>query len=90
MFRLYRTNSGIHLEHDGAQRDVQLSINDLFRASDPVAFLEQAWEKGTPLGDKPPILLAPIESQQQLRKGDLNKCVLRIWNAAIVFTLEIS
>lgn len=69
MFRLYRTPSGIHLEHDDAQRDVELSINELFRASDPVAFLEQAWGKGTPRGDKPPILLAPIESQELWAAG---------------------
>ena len=59
MFRLYRTASGIHLEHDGTQRDVVLSIDDLFRASDPAAFLGQAWEKGAPAGESPSRLLAP-------------------------------
>ena len=69
MFRLYRTASGIHLEHDGTQRDVVLSIDDLFRASDPAAFLGQAWEKGTPGGESPSQLLAPIGSQELWAAG---------------------
>ena len=69
MFRLYRTASGIHLEHDGSQRDVLLSLDDLFRASDPDAFLEQAWENGTPAGKHSSALLAPIGSQELWAAG---------------------
>ncbi len=69
MFRLYRTASGIHLEHDGSQRDVHLSLDDLFRASDPAAFLEQAWENGTPAGKYSSALLAPIGSQELWAAG---------------------
>ena len=59
MFRLYRTHSGIHLEHDGAQRDVQLSINDLFRASDPEG------HAGRGGGVLAPIDLAVVQEQEQ-------------------------
>ena len=69
MFRLYRTPSGIHIEHNGTQRDVVLSIDGLFRSSDPAAFLGQAWEKGTPAGENPSQLLAPIGSQELWAAG---------------------
>ena len=69
MFRLYRTASGIYLEHDGSQRDVLLSLDDLFRASDPAAFLGQAWENGTPAGKHSSALLAPIGSQELWAAG---------------------
>ncbi|MDP6207164.1 MAG: hypothetical protein QGG01_02580, partial [Roseibacillus sp.] len=47
MFRLYRTASGIHLEHEGEQRAASLSLDDVFRAPEPVTLLPQAWDAGT-------------------------------------------
>ncbi|MCP4731867.1 MAG: 2-hydroxyhepta-2,4-diene-1,7-dioate isomerase [Roseibacillus sp.] len=46
MFRLYRTASGIHLEHEGEQRAASLSLDDVFRAPEPVTLLQQAWDAG--------------------------------------------
>ena len=48
MFRLYRTASGIHLEHEGERRDASLSLDDVFRASEPVTLLQQAWKAAPP------------------------------------------
>ena len=46
MFLLYRTPSGMQLAKQQALRDVSLSIDEVFRSSDPLNLLQQAWEKG--------------------------------------------
>ena len=64
MFLLYRTPSGIRLAHEQALRDVSLSINEVFRSSDPIALLRQAWEKGEASDGESSHLLAPVGSQE--------------------------
>lgn len=69
MFRLYRTASGIYLEHEGERRDASLSLDDVFRASEPVTLLQQAW-KAAPSGEiRSTQLLAPLGSQEVWAAG---------------------
>ncbi|HCQ40038.1 MAG TPA: 2-hydroxyhepta-2,4-diene-1,7-dioate isomerase [Verrucomicrobiales bacterium] len=69
MFLLYRTPSGIQLAHEQTRRDVVLCIDDVFRSSEPLAVLQQAWEKGENSAEKPPHLLAPVGSQEVWAAG---------------------
>ena len=69
MFLLYRTPSGIRLAHEQALRDVSLSINEVFRSSDPIALLRQAWEKGEASDGESSHLLAPVGSQEVWAAG---------------------
>ncbi len=69
MFRLYRTASGIHLEHEGERRDASLSLDDVFRASEPVTILQQAWEAAPPGEIRSTQLLAPLGSQEVWAAG---------------------
>ncbi len=69
MFLLYRTPSGIQLAHEQALRDVSLSIDEVFRSSDPLALLRQAWEKGEASDGESPRLLAPVGSQEVWAAG---------------------
>ena len=69
MFLLYRTPSGIRLAHEQALRDVSLSIDEVFRSSDPLALLRQAWEKGEASDGESPRLLAPVGSQEVWAAG---------------------
>ena len=68
MFRLYRTRSGVHLEHHGEGRDADLSIDDLFRADDPLDLLRETWEEGV-VGVLPDELLAPVGAQEVWAAG---------------------
>ena len=69
MFLLYRTPSGIRLAHEQALRDVSLSIDEVFRSSDPIALLRQAWEKGEASDGESSHLLAPVGSQEVWAAG---------------------
>ena len=69
MFLLYRTPSGIRLAHEQALRDVSLSIDEVFRSSDPLALLRQTWEKGEASDGESPRLLAPVGSQEVWAAG---------------------
>lgn len=69
MFLLYRTPSGIRLAHERALRDVSLSIDEVFRSSDPLALLGQAWEKGGASDEDSSRLLAPVGSQEVWAAG---------------------
>ena len=69
MFLLYRTPSGIRLAHEQALRDVSLSIDEVFRSSDPLALLGQAWEKGEASDEESSRLLAPVGSQEVWAAG---------------------
>ena len=69
MFRLYRTASGIHLEHEGERRDASLSLDDVFRASEPVTLLQQAWEAAPPGEIRSTQLLPPLGSQEVWAAG---------------------
>ena len=69
MFLLYRTPSGIRLAHERALRDVSLSIDEVFRSSDPLALLGQAWEKGRASDEDSSRLLAPVGSQEVWAAG---------------------
>ena len=69
MFLLYRTPSGIRLAHEQALRDVSLSIDEVFRSSDPIALLRQAWEKGETSDGESSRLLAPVGSQEVWAAG---------------------
>ena len=69
MFLLYRTPSGIQLAHEQALRDVSLSIDEVFRSSDPLALLRQTWEKGEASDGESPRLLAPVGSQEVWAAG---------------------
>jgi len=69
MFLLYRTPSGIRLAHEQALRDVSLSIDEVFRSSDPIALLRQAWEKGEASDGESSRLLAPVGSQEVWAAG---------------------
>ena len=63
MFHLYRTPTGVHLEHDGEGREAQLSIDDLFRSEEPADLLRQAWQSAS-ASVLPDELLAPLGSQE--------------------------
>ena len=69
MFLLYRTPSGIRLAHEQALRNVSLSIDEVFRSSDPIALLRQAWEKGEASDGESSHLLAPVGSQEVWAAG---------------------
>ena len=76
MFRLYRTASGIYLEHEGEQRTASLSLDDVFRAPEPVTLLQQAWDAGTASTVHPESrtaapdpLLPPLGSQEVWAAG---------------------
>lgn len=68
MFRVYQTSTGIHLEHSGESRNVRLSIDELFRADEPLDLVREAWDSGSP-GDLPDGLVAPIGSQEVWAAG---------------------
>ena len=68
MFRLYNTPAGVHLERDGEGRATRLSIDELFRADDPLALVHQAWESSS-AGTLPDELLAPLGSQEVWAAG---------------------
>jgi len=68
MFRLYNTPAGVHLERDGEGRATRLSIDELFRADDPLALVHQAWESSS-AGALPDELLAPLGSQEVWAAG---------------------
>ena len=63
MFHLYRTPTGVHLEHDGEGREAQLSIDDLFRSEEPADLLRQAWQSAS-ASVLPDEILAPLGSQE--------------------------
>ena len=69
MFLLYRTTSGIQLAHETATRNVSLSVDEVFRSSDPLALLQQAWENGEASDGESPRLLAPVGSQEVWAAG---------------------
>ena len=69
MFLLYRTTSGIQLAHETATRNVSLSVDEVFRSSDPLALLQQAWENGEALDGESPRPLAPVGSQEVWAAG---------------------
>ena len=68
MFRLYNTPAGVHLERDGEGRATRLSIDEVFRADDPLALVHQAWESFS-AGALPDELLAPLGSQEVWAAG---------------------
>ena len=68
MFRLYNTPAGVHLERDSEGRATRLSIDELFRADDPLALVHQAWESSS-AGALPDELLAPLGSQEVWAAG---------------------
>ena len=69
MFLLYRTPSGMQLAQQQALRDVSLSIDEVFRSSDPLNLLQQAWEKGEASAEESTHLLAPVGSQEVWAAG---------------------
>ena len=69
MFLLYRTPSGMQLAQQQALRDVSLSIDEVFRSSDPLNLLQQAWEKGEASAEEYTHLLAPVGSQEVWAAG---------------------
>ena len=69
MFLLYRTTSGIQLAHETATRNVSLSVDEVFRSSDPLALLQQAWENGEASDGESPRPLAPVGSQEVWAAG---------------------
>jgi len=69
MFLLYRTSSGIQIAHETTTRNVSLSIDEVFRSSDPLALLGQAWEKGEASDKESSRLLAPVGSQEVWAAG---------------------
>ena len=69
MFLLYRTPSGMQLAKQQALRDVSLSIDEVFRSSDPLNLLQQAWEKGEASAEESTHLLAPVGSQEVWAAG---------------------
>lgn len=68
MFHVYRTPTGIHLTHEGEGRDARLSIDDLFRAEEPLDLVRQTWESASP-GALPDEILAPVGSQEVWAAG---------------------
>jgi 2-dehydro-3-deoxy-D-arabinonate dehydratase len=68
MFRIYHSPTGTHLEHGGEIRDARLSIDELFRADEPLDFVREAWESGSD-GSLPEKILAPVGSQEVWAAG---------------------
>ena len=54
----------MQLAQQQALRDVSLSIDEVFRSSDPLNLLQQAWEKGEASAEESTHLLAPVGSQE--------------------------
>ncbi|MFP6875526.1 MAG: fumarylacetoacetate hydrolase family protein [Roseibacillus sp.] len=71
MFRLYRAEFELFLEHDDEWRITRFPVDDLFIAPEPVKFLEQQWElsRGVSSDDLPSAWLPPMGDQEVWAAG---------------------
>ena len=71
MFRLYRAEFELFLEHDDEWRTTRFPVDDLFIAPEPVNFLEQQWElsRGVSSDDLPSAWLPPMGDQEVWAAG---------------------
>lgn len=71
MFRLYRAEFEVFLEHDDEWRITRFPVDDLFIAPEPVKFLEQQWElsRGISSDDLPSAWLPPMGDQEVWAAG---------------------
>jgi 2-dehydro-3-deoxy-D-arabinonate dehydratase len=71
MFRLYRAEFELFLEHDDEWRITRFPVDDLFIAPEPVKFLEQQWElsRGISNDDLPSAWLPPMGDQEVWAAG---------------------
>ena len=71
MFRLYRSEFELFLEHDDEWRITRFPVDDLFIAPEPVKFLEQQWElsRGVSRDDLPSAWLPPMGDQEVWAAG---------------------
>lgn len=71
MFRLYRTENTLVLEHNDEYRLASFAIDDLFTVADPVQLLEQQWKGARPSGsaDLPKTWLPPMGDQEVWAAG---------------------
>jgi 2-dehydro-3-deoxy-D-arabinonate dehydratase len=71
MFRLYRAEFELFLEHDDEWRITRFPVDDLFIAPEPVKFLEQQWElsRGISSDDLPSAWLPPMGDQEVWAAG---------------------
>jgi len=71
MFRLYRAEFELFLEHDDEWRITRFPVDDLFIAPEPVNFLEQQWElsRGVSSDDLPSAWLPPVGDQEVWAAG---------------------
>lgn len=71
MFRLYRAEFEVFLEHDDEWRITRFPVDDLFIAPEPVKFLEQQWElsRGISSDGLPSAWLPPMGDQEVWAAG---------------------
>ena len=68
--KLYRTaESGVVVDVDGVFRAVDLTVDEVFTAADPIETVAAAFERSTATVDEPRSLLAPIGSQEVWAAG---------------------
>jgi 2-dehydro-3-deoxy-D-arabinonate dehydratase len=68
--KLYRTDeSGVVVDDDGVIRVVDVTIDEVFTAADPIGAVAAAFERSTATADEPRSLLAPIGSQEVWAAG---------------------